>query len=262
MAVEPNRHRQLKAILVSMLVAILSDIHANLVALDAVLKDCRDCERIWCLGDVVGYGPEPSACVERIQAVAEICIAGNHDLAATGHLPLEQFNSLAAEAAEWTGRQLSAADRQFLDERPLREVRGEFTLTHGSPRNPIWEYLTDEWQASENFEYFTGAACFVGHSHIPIAFSTSSGGVPFPEVKTHPPRLCCATPFGDRRHIVNVGSVGQPRDGDSRGAYVVVDTVRRTYSRRRVKYDIGLTQSRMRAVGLPSPLWMRLEVGR
>ena len=226
-----------------MRIAIVSDIHANLAALQAVLRDCHDCEKVWCLGDVVGYGPEPSACIALIRSVAEVCIVGNHDLAAIGRLPLEQFNDLAAEAAAWTIRQLSASDREFLDERPRKEVRGELTLTHGSPRNPIWEYLTNEWDASENFAYFTGAACFVGHSHVPIAFSTSSQNGPFPEVELEPPRFGGETQLANRRHIVNVGSVGQPRDGDSRASYVVVDTERRTYWRKRVAYDIRLTQS-------------------
>jgi diadenosine tetraphosphatase ApaH/serine/threonine PP2A family protein phosphatase len=244
-----------------MRVAIISDIHSNLTALQAVLQDCRDCDRVWCLGDVVGYGPEPSACIAAVRSVAEVCIAGNHDLAAIGRLPLVQFNDLAAEAAEWTSRQLSAADREFLDQRPLIEERGELTLTHGSPRNPIWEYLTSEWEARENFAYFVGAACFVGHSHVPVAFSIDDSGVPGPQVAVERPVLGAEMPFGKRRHIVNVGSVGQPRDGDSRASYVVVDTERRAYWRKRVTYDIRNTQNLMRAARLPSPLWTRLAKG-
>lgn len=245
-----------------MIVAILSDIHANLVALDAVLTACRDCESIWCLGDLVGYGPEPSACIERIQAVAEVCIVGNHDLAAIGRLPLEQFNDLAAEAAEWTSRQLSASDREYLDARPRLEVRGEFTLTHGSPRDPTWEYLVSEWDARGNFDCFTGAVCFVGHSHIPISFSISGQNETFPDIETEVPRKGRVNYFGERRHIINVGSVGQSRDGDPRAAYVLVDTDKRTYTLKRVGYDVGVTQSRMRAAGLPSFLRERLALGR
>ena len=246
----------------SMLVAIVSDIHSNLAALEAVLADCQDCDQIWCLGDVVGYGPDPTACIDRIRAFSETCIAGNHDLAAIGRLPITEFNGLAAEAAIWTAGQLSALDRQFLDERPMVDVRGEYTLTHGSPRDPIWEYLTTTGQARDNFDYFAGTACFVGHSHVPIAFSST---IPAPgkraRVRVEPNDDEGAISFGNRRFLINVGSVGQPRDGDPRSAYVVVDTDQRTYRRRRIRYDIAQTQARMRSAGLPRPLWTRLALG-
>jgi predicted phosphodiesterase len=246
-----------------MQIAILSDIHSNYAALEAVLENCRNCDRVWCLGDVVGYGPDPVACIERIRAVAEICVAGNHDLAAIGRIPIAEFNGLAAEAAIWTSGQLAAVDRKYLDERPMVEVRDDYTLTHGSPRDPIWEYLMTAKQARENFEYFAGSACFVGHSHVPIAFSTAirapGAGARVRVERTDDEREMS---FGDRRHIVNVGSVGQPRDGDRRSAYVIVDTESCTYRRRRVPYNIGQTQARMRSAGLPTPLWSRLAYGR
>ncbi|HLZ08770.1 MAG TPA: metallophosphoesterase family protein, partial [Chloroflexota bacterium] len=239
-----------------MLVAIISDIHSNLAALEAVLADCRDCDRVWCLGDVVGYGPDPIACVERIREVAEICIAGNHDLAAIGSLPIEEFNGLAAEAAIWTSEQLSAGDREFLGERPMVQTRGEFTLTHGSPRDPVWEYLMTAEQARDNFEYFETPVCFVGHSHIPVAFSVAGGAFGGGRnVQIEPTDVAGETSFGTRRHLINVGSVGQPRDGDPRSAFVIVDTENRTYRRRRVRYNVAQTQSRMRSAGLPMPLW-------
>jgi len=246
-----------------MRVAVLSDIHANLVALEAVLADCDDCDRVWCLGDVVGYGPDPAACVDRIRAVAEVCIAGNHDLAAIGVLSTDQFNDLAAIAAEWTFNQLSTSDRQFLGDRPSFAVHGDYYLTHGSPLDPVWEYLQTPEQARENFDFFRTAVCFVGHSHVPIAFSTPSRlDWPTESVRVERPREGVEFFFGDRRHIINVGSVGQPRDGDPRSAYVILDPDNGSYQRRRVAYDIVKTQTRMQAEGLPEPLWMRLAYGR
>ena len=247
----------------SMQVAILSDIHSNLAALDAVLADCRDCDGVWCLGDIVGYGPDPVECIDRIRAIAQVCVAGNHDLAAIGRLPITEFNDLAAEAAFWTSSQLSLLDKQFLNNMRMVEVRGEITLTHGSPRDPIWEYLMSTEQARDNFDYFAGTACFVGHTHVPIAFSTriQPPGVRA-RVRFEPIDDQAVISFGNRRHIVNVGSVGQPRDGDARSAYVIVDTDRGTYRRRRVSYDVLATQDRMRSAGLPLPLLSRLAYGR
>jgi diadenosine tetraphosphatase ApaH/serine/threonine PP2A family protein phosphatase len=246
-----------------MRVAVLSDIHSNLAALEAVLDDCRACDRVWCLGDVVGYGPDPSACIARVRDVAEVCIAGNHDLAAVGLLSIAQFNALAAEAAEWTFRQLSPSDRQFLCDRPAFQILDDYYLTHGSPLDPVWEYLETADQARENFDFFRTTVCFVGHSHVPVAFSTSGEtDRPTGTVRVERPREGIEIGFGDRRHIINVGSVGQPRDGDPRSAYVIVDLEKRSYQRRRVSYDISKTQDRMRAEALPEPLRLRLAYGR
>ena len=246
-----------------MLIAIVSDIHGNVTALDTVLADCPGVDRVWCLGDVVGYGPNPVECIDRIRSRAEICIIGNHDLAAIGRLPIREFNEFAAEAAEWTGDQLSAEDKEFLDGLPETAVHGEYTLTHGSPRDPTWEYINSIDQAGDNFEYFETTACFVGHSHVAIAFSVVAGAEPdWSSIRVDEAVPDDPIALGDRRHIINVGSVGQPRDRDPRAAYVILDTDSRTYCRRRVAYDIKETQTRMRRAGLPAPLWTRLTYGR
>jgi len=244
-------------------VAIISDIHANLTAFEAVIADWGTVDAVWCLGDIVGYGPDPVACIDRLRGLTDVCVAGNHDWAATGRLDRSEFNDLAAFAAEWTYHQLPADTRSYLDGLDLVRVESEFTLAHGSPRDPIWEYILDRSQAAENFGWFGGPVCFVGHSHIPLAFSTDppSTGVA-PVVRLDRPRYRGASNLGERRHIINVGSVGQPRDGDPAARYVILDTERRLYYRRRVIYDVARTQERMRQAGLPPGLWLRLAHGR
>ncbi len=158
--------------------AILSDIHGNDDALQAVLTDINafineqraPLDAIWCLGDIVGYGPEPSACVHRVREYCDACIAGNHDWAALGKLDLEDFSDVAAESAEWTGAQLSTEERIYLRSLPETTILGDFTLAHGSPLNPIWEYLTSSDLAAPSFDAFTTRFCLVGHTHLPTIF--------------------------------------------------------------------------------------------
>jgi diadenosine tetraphosphatase ApaH/serine/threonine PP2A family protein phosphatase len=174
------------------------------------------------------------------------------------------FNDFAAEAAEWTARQLSAEAIDYLAGLPAIVRLGEFTLAHGSPRDPIWEYVVSAEEAAPNFDWFEGTACFVGHSHVPVGFSVSSSARSdvFLDVATEPVDYASYCELGARRHLINVGSVGQPRDGDPRACYLILDTIDRRYCRRRVSYDISRTQVRMQEVGLPRPLWQRLRVGR
>lgn len=245
-----------------MRIAVISDVHANLVALDAVIADWGTVDAVWHLGDTVGYGPEPVGCIERLQELGAVNLAGNHDWAVIGLLDLRAFNPAAAEAARWTASQLTDHARAYLEGLPIKRVIADYTLVHGSPRDPIWEYLLDTVGAMENFSYFATRVCFVGHSHIPIAFTTDSPpGTPARVVERELP-TDREVELGDRRHLINVGSVGQPRDGDPAARYLLLDTERRVYQRRRVVYPVERTQQRMRELGLPASLWMRLSYGR
>ncbi len=238
---------------------IISDIHANRPALEAVLKDADGFDMIWCLGDLVGYGPDPNECVERVQDFEHVCLAGNHDWAALGRLSLDNFNLDARTASAWTQGELTASARAYLESLPTRIEQGNFLLAHGSPREPIWEYLLDAGLAAVNFHYFSNPFCLVGHTHIPMVFVLDEERdrcyplVPSP----HEP-----IPLGAYRMILNPGSVGQPRDGDPRASYAILDTDANTWELRRVSYPIEITQERMRARNMPRRLIERLEMGR
>jgi diadenosine tetraphosphatase ApaH/serine/threonine PP2A family protein phosphatase len=237
---------------------ILSDIHANWVALEAVLADAPDFDELWCLGDLVGYGPDPNECVERIREFSCLCLAGNHDWATLGRLDLETFNTDARVANTWTQAQLTPEARDYLSGLPTHEERDGFFVAHASPREPVWEYILDANLACANFPHFDAPVCLVGHTHIPVIFSLN-------EEEAHcetllPPE----TPLklGEHRMIINPGSVGQPRDGDPRASYAMLDLDDMTWEFRRVPYAVEITQERMRARGLPRRLIDRLAVGR
>ncbi len=240
---------------------VISDIHANLAAFEAVLNDAGSFDMIWCLGDLVGYGPDPNECVARIREFEHICIAGNHDWAALGKLDLNQFNHDARVANAWTQAQLTPIARAYLEARPTRIEQEGFLLVHGSPREPIWEYILDMEQAVANFAHFEAPVCLVGHTHIPIGFVLDQEHQdyyrlvpPYPEpVRLSNPKM---------RMILNPGSVGQPRDGDPRASYAILDTEAGTWDVYRVDYPVEVTQERMRAQGLPRRLIERLMVGR
>jgi diadenosine tetraphosphatase ApaH/serine/threonine PP2A family protein phosphatase len=238
---------------------IVSDVHANLVALEAVLADAPAFDEIWCLGDLVGYGPDPNECVERLCDFPHVCLAGNHDWAALGRLDLETFNTDARIANTWAQSELKPAVREYLSELATHTQKDDFYMAHASPREPVWEYILEPNAAYANFSYFDSTICLVGHTHIPIIFELDEENQrcitklsPFPD----PLKL------GDRRMIINPGSVGQPRDGDPRAAYAILDLDERIFEFRRVAYSIFITQERMRARGLPRRLIERLEVGR
>lgn len=238
---------------------IISDIHANRPALEAVLKDAAPFDMIWCLGDVVGYGPDPNECVARLQEFEHICVAGNHDWAVLGHVPLDDFNTDARIAHLWTRDELNPLSREYLQQLPVRLTQEDFTLVHGSPRDPIWEYLLDLGGALTSFSHFSTPFCLVGHTHLPVIFVLN-------EETKHPyamiPQTGMPIPLGQQRMILNPGSVGQPRDGDPRASYAILDTEAMTWELRRVSYPVEITQERMRARGLPRRLIARLEVGR
>jgi len=238
---------------------VISDIHANRPAMEAVLKDAGSYDMIWCLGDLVGYGPDPNECVERLRDLEHICLAGNHDWAALGRLNLDDFNLDARMASAWTKEELTPATREYLEALPIHVDQGDFLLVHGSPREPIWEYLLDAGLAAINFHYFSAPFCLVGHTHIPIIFALDEVHdrcYPFTPSYSNP------VPLGACRMILNPGSVGQPRDGDPRASYAILDTKAGTWELRRVSYPIEITQERMRARNMPRRLIERLKMGR
>lgn len=284
--------------------AVLSDIHGNYEALTAVMRDIDrftveqrvSVDAVWCLGDIVGYGPQPRECVQMIREICSVCVAGNHDWAAIGKLDLDEFTGVAANSAEWTSAQLSPQDRIYLRGLPELVSAGEFTVTHGSPMNPIWEYLTSAAAATPNFGAFETPYCLVGHTHVPTIFlladdvrpaptpppilteARASGFHPgdsdlasFPDIEAIPlsaSALCeHITPAPGlwlvpehRRAIINPGSVGQPRDGDPRAAYMIFDSDL-GFEFRRVEYDVATTQLKMQEQGLSPRMAARLEKG-
>ena len=244
-----------------MRIAIVSDIHANLPAFEAVLRHAEATGRVdalWCLGDTVGYGPHPNECVALLRRYEHRTVGGNHDLAACGRMGTEEFNEAAAEAARWTAEQLTNGTAAYLRELPLVVTEDDFTLVHGSLRWPEWEYLLSGEQAQAHFELQRTPYGLVGHSHIPFVCEEHAGA---------PPTLRPATDgeqveLSDGRLILNPGGVGQPRDGDPRAAYALYDTDARTVTFSRVEYDIAATQQAMEATRLPRWLSERLSQGR
>lgn len=238
---------------------VISDIHANLAALEMVLNDTPSFDKIWCLGDLVGYGPNPNECIDRVKEFSHISLSGNHDLATLGKLDLSSFNTIARIANQWTQSELTATSRAYLSQIPSQKELGDFCLAHGSPREPVWEYILDTSLAYINFKHFSTPFCLVGHTHIPIAFELD-------EEKGHsraiiPPRPA-PLKLENRRLIINPGSVGQPRDGDPRASYAILDMDNMTWEFHRVEYPVEITQERMRAKELPRRLIDRLELGR
>ena len=241
-------------------VLVLTDIHANLEALDAVLADAGEWEEMWFLGDAVGYGPDPAACVERLLELQPThWLAGNHDWAALGRLDTSGFNPDARRAAEWTGRQLTPPLREALSSREPRVdlVEPELCLVHGSPRHPIWEYVLNAGVAHENFQAFSSRLCIFGHTHVPAIYEEGVDGtlrLPFPPDDAQ-------QAVAGARWMVNPGGVGQPRDGDPRASYLLFDTEHDTLRLRRVAYDLERTQAKIRDAGLPPRLAARLAYG-
>jgi diadenosine tetraphosphatase ApaH/serine/threonine PP2A family protein phosphatase len=243
-----------------MRIAVVADLHANLTAFDAVAADWGAVDEIWSLGDVVGYGPDPNECVERLLALRHVGIPGNHDWAAVGKIDVGDFNPAARAAAEWTRQQLSADARAYLEALPQVERRPPFTLVHGSVVSPIWEYLLDTGAAAASFELLETPHALIGHSHVPLMFVAEADGRVGGQL-LHPG---AAFDLAGARRILNPGSVGQPRDGDPRASYAVIeqDGDRFTFQLRRVAYDVAATQERMRRAGLPPSLIGRLAAGR
>jgi predicted phosphodiesterase len=240
--------------------AILGDIHANLVAFETVLQDIEaggGFDEIWCLGDIVGYGPEPHACIELLCCYSHICVAGNHDRAAVGQIDISDFNPDAARACRWTAQQLTTEDVKYLQNLPDKLTQGDFTLVHGSPRRPIWEYLLSVDRACDNFDYFDTSYCLVGHSHMPLIFEQDKAGNCSGRKIASEIRLTSES----HRLIINPGGVGQPRDGDPRASYAIYDSDAQIIHYHRINYDITATQKKMMEHKLPLPLILRLNYG-
>ncbi|HKY11944.1 MAG TPA: metallophosphoesterase family protein [Gaiellaceae bacterium] len=243
-----------------MRLAVISDIHANLYALEAVLEEIdRDPpDEIWCLGDTVGYGPRPNECCELVRERCTRTLVGNHDLVALGsaEVELEDFNPEAGAASVWTSSELSPESRQFLSAlEPTATVDG-FELYHGSPRDPVWDYVLDEVAVEDSFTRTEAPVVLVGHSHVAtaavLAGETIEGGVA-------PADFSAA--LGAGRWLLNPGSVGQPRDGDPRAAWLRLDLVSGEARFRRIAYPVARTQAEIRERGLPDSLAERLAHG-
>ena len=241
-----------------MRVAVVSDIHSNLHALDAVLAaiDAEAPDELWCLGDLVGYGPQPNECCALIAERADVCLAGNHDLAVRGTIDLEEFGGEAAVAARWTREVLEPRSQELLDRLEPEGAAHGVALYHGSARDPIWEYVLSDEGALATLELAESPLVLVGHSHVALRVVQSGedveGGV---------------APAGTEvelegvRALLNPGSVGQPRDGEPRAAYLLLDLDAQQASFRRVEYDVERTQREMREAGLPELLAARLSLG-
>ena len=241
-----------------MRVAVVSDIHSNLAALKAVLADAGAVDAVWCLGDIVGYGPQPDECIETLRAQPGlVCIPGNHDWAALGKLDTAEFNHDAQSAVLWTREHLSDEGRRYLESLKETQEAYGFTLVHGSPRHPIWEYVISPRLAGENFAAFKTTYCLVGHSHWPIMYVENGADPPAEDDA----QWGACIELGDRRRFINPGSVGQPRDGDPAASYLVLDPERKTVEYRRVRYPVKATQALMRKAGLPSRLVERIAYG-
>jgi predicted phosphodiesterase len=239
---------------------IIADIHSNLEALQQVIEDARErggFDQIWSLGDIVGYGPDPGACIDLVRRYDAISVVGNHDLACIGKLSTESFNPLAAAASRWTGDQLTAEQARYLAELPLKLEQGEFTVVHGSPRDSIWEYVVSVAAAVASFMHFDTSWCLVGHSHVSFLCRPAEDGAVFLEFPLDTP-----VALGTDRLIINPGAVGQPRDGDPRASYAIYDAEAGVLFHHRAEYDIPITQEKMRRHRLPEFLIDRLGHGR
>jgi len=263
-----------------MRIVIISDVHSNLVALEAVLRHAeaqgplrsfdyaqdrqaqgRPIDAFWCLGDIVGYGPQPRECVARVREMGAVTVAGNHDRAGTGKMGTAEFNPDAARAARWTMGQLTPDEQSYLDALPEVLFKGEFTLVHGTLRWPIWEYLHSYEAARAHLERQDTPFSLVGHTHVPMLVVEGQEFL----------QGCQLYRLGDgmtvrltreRKMAINPGAVGQPRDGDPRASYGVYDTEEEVLTLHRVEYDIAATQRLMEAARLPRWLIDRLALGR
>ena len=269
-----------------MRILILSDIHANLVALETVMASAEGkYDAIWCLGDIVGYGPRPNECVELLRDEVSICVIGNHDWAALNRsgVDVDDFNPAAKHAILWTQDQLNSRTRSYLDS--LTDVpvcptgHSRLLLTHASPREPVWEYILTPSVALENFARFQQELCLVGHTHKPVIYELSlqeslttnlNTGYQSPNffnfarvnaLQVIPGTTIQLDTMPNRRLIINPGSVGQPRDHDTRASYAILDLEKMTWRNERVTYPIDLTQSQMKLAKLPQRLIDRLSFG-
>ena len=243
-----------------MRIAIVSDIHGNRQAFEAVLDEIEasDCEELWCLGDLVGYGADPDACVELARRHAAVCLAGNHDLGVRGSLPLEQFSRGAALAAKWTQETIVAETREYLDGLEPLNLDEQVGLYHASPRDPVWEYVLSPLQAELCLDVQSHRVCLIGHSHVALSFSRADGESASGQTRGPEEELNLT----DGEWLINPGSVGQPRDGDPRAAWLELDLDAWEAIYRRTEYDIAGAAAAIRAARLPDSLAERLAYGQ
>jgi predicted phosphodiesterase len=243
-----------------MRVAVVSDIHGNRQAFEAVLDaiETAGCQEMWCLGDLVGYGAEPDACVELARRHAAVCLAGNHDLGVRGDLPLQEFSRGAALAAKWTQGEIASETLDFLNQLEPLKLDEEVGLYHASPRDPIWEYVLSPLQAELCFDAQPHRVCLIGHSHVALSFTRPEGAPASGETRTDGEPL----DVSGGEWLINPGSVGQPPDGDPRAAWIELDTGNWSVVYRRTDYDIAAAAAAIRAARLPDSLAERLAYGQ
>lgn len=242
-----------------MKVAILSDIHSNLEALEAVRKDIDSIgvDAIYFAGDVVGYGPDPNACTRWVMENAELAVMGNHDIAALGKIDIETFNPNAKKAIVWNSEQMEDWAMDFISTLPMVKSQDLVTIVHANPQDPeSWNYIFSLWDAEMNFSHFESTFCFVGHSHQPVIVGMDDSR----QVSVLPGDSF--TVEEGARYLINVGSVGQPRDGNPEACFGLLDTDSGEFCFQRTPYEIGVTQEKMMSAGLPEPLAERLAEGR
>jgi predicted phosphodiesterase len=237
---------------------IFGDIHGNLEALDAVLEKitAEKADKYICIGDLVGYGADPAECIDKVRKLNPVLVAGNHDYAAAGLLNIDFFNAYAYKAIEWTKQHLSDEDKQFLQKITLMQKVNNLTIVHSTPRSPeMFEYIDNNYDVQLAFSYFDTGLCFIGHSHIPISFTLTRGVLSF---STEP----YVPVSGSSKVIVNVGSVGQPRDENKDASYAVYDVEEGIVWIKRVEYDVQKAADKINKAGLPEILAERIKYGR
>jgi len=243
-----------------MKVAVISDIHGNRQAFEATLEAvaASDAAELWCLGDLVGYGADPDACVELAREHAAVCLAGNHDLAVSGEIPLDEFSRGASLAVQWTQDVIAPDNLAFLASLSPTGAEGPVGLYHASPRDPVWEYVLSTLLAELCLDEQRHRLCLIGHSHVALSFGRREG-----ELTTGEPRRGGAQlDLGAGEWLLNPGSVGQPRDGDPRAAWLLLDLDEPSVSFERTDYDIAGAAAAIRAARLPDSLAERLEYGQ
>jgi predicted phosphodiesterase len=243
-----------------MRIALLSDVHGNLPAFEAVLADVESegVDERWCLGDLVGYGAEPDRCVELARETCTVCLAGNHDLVVTQEIPISDFSPSAAAAALWTRENISPEALEFLRGRPASDPEREPGLYHASPRDPVWEYVLSKWQAHECMDQMSNRVAAIGHSHVALWFARDASG----RVGGDQAHADDEADVSDGEWLLNPGSVGQPRDGEPRAAWLLLDTEAWTARWRRVEYPIDEAAGAIEKAGLPTVLADRLYEGQ
>jgi predicted phosphodiesterase len=241
-------------------IAVVSDIHGNRQAFEAVLDavEASECEELWCLGDLVGYGADPDACVELASRHAAVCLAGNHDLGVRGALPLEEFSRGAALAAKWTQKTIGPDTREYLKKLKPSNIEEKVGLYHASPRDPVWEYVLSPLQADLCLDVQRHRVCMIGHSHVALSFSRAAGESATGETREADEELY----LEGGEWLINPGSVGQPRDGDPRAAWLELDIDGWSAVYRRTEYDIAGAAAAIRAARLPDSLAERLSYGQ